>query len=116
MKRSIPAVVLGIVALAGAASARPLAMVQGGRPNIFAPPATASGPLVEVVNAIVTAFNNRDTAYFQKTIAPGTVWFDEDGHHLNALVWMNRIMSANPPRKLSITNLRVSSWDNGGWA
>ena len=41
-----------------------------GRPNIFAPPPTASGPIAEVVNSIVTAFNNRDTAYFQKMIAP----------------------------------------------
>src|SRR6266446_6883312 len=118
MKRSIFAVVLVIAALAAAASAKSPAKVQGrgGRPNIFAPPTTASGPLVEVVNAIVTAFNQGDTTYFQKIIAPGTVWFDEDGHHLNATVWINRIMSANPPRKLSITDLRVANWDNGGWA
>ena len=41
-----------------------------GRPNIFAPPPTASGPIADVVNSIVMAFNNRDTAYFQKLIAP----------------------------------------------
>ena len=116
MKRSILAVALLIVMLAGAASAKSPGVVQGGRPNIFAPPATPSGPLVEVVNAIVTAFNNRDTTYFQKVIAPGTVWFDEDGHHLNAMVWMNRVLSGNPPRKLSISNLRVANWDDGGWA
>ena len=115
MKRLIPAVALVILTLAGAATAKSAAEPQG-RPNIFAPQGTASGPLVAVVNAIVTAFNNRDTAYFQKTIAPDTVWFDEDGHHLNALVWMNRVLSSNPPRKLSISNLRVANWDDGGWA
>jgi hypothetical protein len=44
------------------------------------------------------------------------VWLDEDGHHLLANVWVNRLMSATPPRKLSISNLRVNTWDNGGWA
>src|SRR6266566_7042012 len=83
-----------------------------GRPNIFAPPATPSGSIADVVNSIVTAFNNRDTAYLQKLIAPDAVWLDEDGHHLIAMVWMNRLMTANPPRKLTISNLRVGNWDN----
>ena len=87
-----------------------------GRPNIFAPPPTASGPIADVVNSIVMAFNNRDTAYFQKLIAPDAVWLDEDGRHLIAMVWMNRLMAANPPRKLTISNLRVGNWDNAGWA
>jgi len=89
---------------------------RGGRPNIFAPEAQATGPVADFVKSMVTAFNNRDTAFFQKTVAPDAVWLDEDGHHLLAGVWMNRLLSANPPRKLSITNLRVSSWDNAGWA
>jgi len=70
MKRSIFAVVLVIAALAAAASAKSPAKVQGGggRPNIFAPPTTASGPLVDVVNAIVTAFNQGDTTYFPQPV------------------------------------------------
>jgi len=88
----------------------------GGRPNIFAPTATASGPIADVTNAIVTAFNNRDTAYFQKLIAPDAVWLDEDGHHLIAMVWMTRLMSQTPPRKLTITNLRVQNWADAGWS
>jgi len=87
-----------------------------GRPNIFAPPATASGPVADLVNSIVTAFNNRDTAYLQKLIAPDAVWLDEDGHHLIATVWMQRLLAANPQRKLTISNLRVGNWDNTGWA
>ncbi len=112
MKRSVFAIALVVVALA----ATVLAQAPAGRPSIFAPPVTPSGPIVEVVNAIVTAFNKQDTAYFQKMIAPDTVWFDEDGHHLAAMVWMNRVMMANPARKLSITNLRVGNWDTAGWA
>ena len=89
---------------------------RGGRPNIFAPPPTATGPIADMVNAIVTAFNNRDTGYFQKIVAPDAVWLDEDGHHLQATVWYNRILTANPPRKLAISNLRVQTWDTGAWA
>jgi ketosteroid isomerase-like protein len=62
------------------------------------------------------AFNNHDTAYLQKIIAPDAVWLDEDGHHLIGMVWMQRLMAATPPRKLTITNLRVQNWDNAGWA
>src|SRR5262245_11453693 len=89
---------------------------RGGRPNIFAAPAAASGPIADATNAIVTAFNAKDTAYFQKLIAPDAVWLDEDGHHLQAMVWMNRLMSATPPRKLSITNLRTENWSDAGWS
>ena len=86
------------------------------RPNIFAPPPTASGPAADLVNSIVTAFNNHDTAALQKLIAPDAVWLDEDGHHLIAMVWMNRLMAATPQKKLMISNLRVGSWENTGWA
>jgi hypothetical protein len=113
MKRSIFLVVLLVVVTLATVSAQ--APAQGQRPNIFAPAATASGPLSDVMKSVVTAFNNRDTAYFDKLIAPDAVWLDEDGHHLLATVWMNRLLSANPARKLSITNLRTESWDTGGW-
>ena len=117
MKRLLRGVVL-IGALSGTAFAQAPAggQARGGRPNIFAPPATASGTLVDVVNAIVAAFNKQDKAYFQKIIAPDTVWFDEDGHHFNAMVWMDRMLSATPPRQLTVTNLRTGNWDTGGWA
>jgi len=112
MKRSIllAALMTTIITTAGAQAPR------GGRPNIFAPAATATGPIADLVNSIVTNFNNRDTAYFQKIIAPDAVWLDEDGHHLIATVWMSRLLSANPPRKLTITNLRVTNWDTAGQA
>ena len=109
MKRSIVVIVFVMVALSGTVFAQ-------GRPNIFAPAATAAGPIADVMKSIVTAFNNRDAAFFQKMIAPNAVWLDEDGHHLLATVWITRLLSANPPRKLSITNLRTANWDTAGWA
>ena len=117
MKRSI--LVIGVViAMIGTASAQAPAggQARGGRPNIFAPEAKASGPIADVMQRIVTAFNSGDTAFFQKAIAPDAVWLDEDGHHLLAPVWINRILSATPQRKLTITNLRVGNWDTAGWA
>jgi ketosteroid isomerase-like protein len=87
------------------------------RPSIFAPPPpTPSGPVADLVNSIVMAFNKHDTAYLSKLIAPDAVWLDEDGHHLQATVWMNRLLAATPPRMLSITNLRVGGWGDTGWA
>src|SRR5437764_7744330 len=109
MKRFIFLIALLAVTFAGAA---PVQAQRGG--GIFAPAATATGPIADMMKAVVTAFNNHDVAYFQKAIAPDAVWFDEDGHTLLAMVWMNRLMAANPPRKLSISNLRVGNWDNGG--
>ena len=108
MKRLILSFAL-VLAVTATASAQ-------GRPNIFAPPAQASGPVADLVKSMVTAFNNRDNAFFQKAMAQDAVWLDEDGHHLIGTVWMNRLMSANPPRKLTISNLRVNSWDTGAWA
>jgi hypothetical protein len=112
MRKFILVIVVILITLAdGAAQGR------GGRGGgIFAPPSTPSGPIADAVNGIVTAFNNHDTAYFQKIIAPDAVWFDEDGHQLLATVWLNRLMAATPPRKLSISDLRVGNWDTAGWA
>src|SRR6266545_1563922 len=106
MKRSIVVIAL-LLTLTVAASAQ----AQGGRPNIFAPPATATGPIADVMKNIVTAFNNRDAAFFQKIIAPDAVWLDEDGHHLLATVWITRLITGKPPRKLTISNLRTANWD-----
>jgi len=117
MKRSIFVIVLAVAALTTTVAAQAPARGQGGaRPNIFAPTAAASGPIAEVMDSVVAAFNKRDSAYFEKLIAPDAVWFDEDGHHLLATVWMNRLLTANPPRKLSISNLRTGNWDTSGWA
>src|SRR5262245_14882627 len=116
MKRSIILLALVVAACIGTASAQATAGGQGrgGRRNTSAPDAKASGPIADVVQRMVTAFNSGDSAFFQKAIAPEAVWLDEDGHHLLAAVWINRLLSSTPPRKLSITNLRVGTWDTAG--
>ena len=118
MRYSILALTVLIAALTITSFAQAPAggQARGGRPNIFAPEAQASGPVADLSRSIVTAFNNRDAAFFQKTLAPDAVWLDEDGHHLLAGIWVTRLLSANPPRKLSITNLRINTWDTGAWA
>jgi hypothetical protein len=116
MKRSIILFAVLAALTTALALAQGGGQARGGRPNIFAPDATANGPAADFVRSMVTAFNNRDTAFFQKAIASDAVWLDEDGHHLNGTVWINRLLSANPPRKLSISNLRVNTWDTAGWA
>ena len=107
---------VAVLSLAVTAMAEPPTAQQGGRPSIFAPAVTPTGPLVDVVSALVTAFNNQDKAYLQKMIAPDAVWFDEDGHHMAAVIWMSRILSATAPRKLTVSNVRVGNWDTAGWA
>src|SRR3989442_4067040 len=99
MKRSILlfAVVSAAIVTTALAQAPAGGQGRGGRPNIFAPEAQATGPIADFVRSMVTAFNNRDTAFFQKTVAPDSVWLDEDGHHLLGAVWINRLLSANPP-------------------
>ncbi len=109
MKRLLVFAVV-VVAFAGTV------LAQGGAGGIFAPPATPAGPIMDEVNSLLTAFNNRDAAYFQSKIAPDAVWFDEDGHALRASVWVTRLLSATPARKLTISNLRVANWDTSGWA
>ena len=109
MKRFLPVLFIALLTVANAAA-------QGRGGGIFAPATKPSGPIADLVNTIVTAFNNHDVASLQKIIAPDAVWFDEDGHQLLATVWLNRLMNATPARKLSIADLRVSNWDDTGWA
>src|SRR5262245_34170739 len=75
MKKSIFLVAMLTAVLIGTAAAQAPAggQARGGRPNIFAPEPTATGPIADVVKGIVTAFNNRDSAYFQKAIASDAV-------------------------------------------
>jgi hypothetical protein len=70
MKKSLWMFVV-VSALAGFALAEPVVVQQSeSRPNIFAPAATPSGPLVDVVNSIVMAFNNQDKTIFRRSLRP----------------------------------------------
>jgi hypothetical protein len=125
MKRSILVLILGIAALTGSGLAQaPQGRGQdqgrgggrGGRGGGLPTPPTLTGPVADMVNAIVTAINNQDAAYFQKNVAPDAIWVDEDGHFLPVNFFLNRIMQAKPAKKLAITNLTGQTWDGGAWA
>jgi len=129
MKKLFLVFVIAIVTFAGSALAQAPERGQGGRGGGGAaaggggqrrggPPAmpALTGPLADMVNAIVTALNNQDAAYFQKNVAADAVWLDEDGHMLPANIWINRLIQAKPAKKTTITGLTGQTWDGGGWA
>src|SRR5262245_29248901 len=71
--------------------------IQGRCP---APP--PPGPLVNLVQAGVDAYNKGDISYFERAFADDILWIDEDGHELTskmfALFFINRQMTATPKR------------------
>jgi ketosteroid isomerase-like protein len=126
MKRSIVILLVTLIAVAGSAVAQTPERGQGqgrgggggrgGRGGGLPAPPTLTGPVADLMNGIVTAINNQDTAYFQKVVAADAIWVDEDGHFLPVNFFLNRMMQAKPAKKLAITNLTGQAWDTGAWA
>ena len=89
--------------------------IQGRSP---APP--PPGPLVDLVQAGVNAYNKGDIGYFEKVFADDILWVDEDGHELTskmfALFFINRQMTATPKRKMSIHDVATGTWGDTAWA
>jgi ketosteroid isomerase-like protein len=127
MKRSLLVVLTVMFVFAGSALAQAPERGQGGqgrgggggrggRGGGLPPAPTLTGPVADMVNMIVTAINAQDAAYLQKVVAPDAIWADEDGHFLPAGIWVNRLMTAKPAKKMGMTNLTGQTWDNGAWA
>jgi ketosteroid isomerase-like protein len=89
--------------------------IQGRSP---APP--PAGPLVDLVQAGVDAYNKGDMSYFERAFADDILWIDEDGHELTskmfALFFINRQMTATPKRKMSVHNVATGTWGDTAWA
>jgi ketosteroid isomerase-like protein len=89
--------------------------IQGRSP---APP--PPGPLVDLVQAGVDAYNKGDLSYFERAFADDILWIDEDGHELTskmfALFFINRQMTAMPKRKMSVHNVTTGTWGDTAWA
>jgi ketosteroid isomerase-like protein len=89
--------------------------IQGRSP---APP--QPGPLVDLVQAGVDAYNKGDISYFEKAFADDILWVDEDGHELTskmfALFFINRQMTATPKRKMSVHDVTTGTWGDTAWA
>ena len=81
------------------------------------PPA---GPLVNVVQAGVDAYNKGDVAYFDKMFADDILWVDEDGHELTSkmfcLNFIRRQMTATPKRTMTVNGIATGAWSDTGWA
>ena len=107
MKRSILLWMLGMAILAGPTFA------QGVR-NL-PPRPTLTGPVADLVQAIVNAINKQDKAFLDKVVAPNATWADEDGHIFPASFFINKLMQGMP-RKLTPTNITGETWDNAAWA
>jgi ketosteroid isomerase-like protein len=101
---------LAIVLLTGAAVAQAPNMQRGTGSS------PATGPIADIVNAIVNAYNNSDTAFFDKAMTADAVWFDEDGHVFPAKSFVSRQITGTPKRKLTISDLKVGMSGDSGWA
>jgi ketosteroid isomerase-like protein len=120
MKRLILIFLFVLATFAGSALAqapeRGQGQGRGGGGGGLPPAPTLTGPVADMVNAIVAAINKQDAAYLQKVVAPDAIWADEDGHFLPAGIWVGRLMMAKPAKKLTMTNMTGQTWDNGAWA
>ena len=107
MKKSILVCVVAMMVFTGMVSA------QGAR-NL-PPRPTLTGPVADLLNAIVVAINKQDKAFIDKVVAPNATWADEDVHIFPASFFINKLMQGMP-RKLTITNVAGETWDTGAWA
>ncbi len=86
----------------------------------FAGPALAQQPVADMVQAGIDAYNKQDVAYFEKRLAADVIWLDDDGHAIagkdRVLAFLRGQLTAEPPRKLTITNIKTGSAGDAAWA
>ena len=122
MQRLILFCALGMTLLAGTAPAQergtPARGARGIQGRSPAPP--PAGPLVDLVQAGVDAYNKGDIAYFEKMFADDILWVDEDGHELTskmfAIYFIGRQMSATPKRTMTATGIATGIRGETAWA
>jgi hypothetical protein len=107
MKKSILVCVVAMMVFTGIVTA------QGAR-NL-PPRPMLTGPVADLLNAIVVAINKQDKAFIDKVVASNATWADEDVHIFPAAFFINKLMQGIP-RKLTITNVAGETWDTGAWA
>jgi ketosteroid isomerase-like protein len=84
---------------------------QRGGPPV--PPAT--GPMLDVANAIAAAINKQDAAALQKMVAPDAVYLDEDGHAPPVARWITALTTGTTPKKIEISMTHGQMWNDTGW-
>ena len=109
-----------LIATTGCAALAQAPGTEGRSINGRSPAPPPPGPLVNLVQAGVDAYNKGDIGYFEKAFADDILWVDEDGHELTskmfALYFINRQMTATPKRKMSVHNIATGTWGDTAWA
>ena len=88
--------------------------------TVLAGNAAAQQPPADLVQKGIDALNTQDVAYFEKALTPEAVWLDEDGHAITGkeavVSFIRRQFAATPAKKLSATNIKMSSNGDTAWA
>ena len=95
-----------------------------GRPEASPAPspqgAAGTDDLAAEVQRAVTAYNARDLSYYESVLDPKSVYIAEDGAVISGrervLRTFGRIFSADPPRRIEISDLGVERRGDAGWA
>ena len=68
----------------------------------------------------MAAYNARDLSYYERVLGPKSVYIAEDGMVISGrdrvLRTFGRIFSADPPRRIEISDLTVDRQGQTGWA
>jgi ketosteroid isomerase-like protein len=91
-------------------------------PNIWgrSPGPPPVGPLANLVQAGVDAYNKGDMTYFEKMFADDILWIDEDGHELTSktfcLYFIGKQITATPKRTMKVNGVATGTWGDTAWA
>jgi ketosteroid isomerase-like protein len=84
------------------------------------PAAAAVDDLGAEVQRAVAAYNARDLSYYEAALDPKSVYIADDGAIISGrervLRTFGRIFSADPPRRIEISDLTVDRRGDSGWA
>src|SRR5262245_43697304 len=88
-------------------------------PSPSARPASGDDLAAEVQRA-VAAYNARDLSYYEAVLDPKSVYVAEDGMVISGrdrvLRTFGRIFTADPPRRIELSDLTVDRRGDSGWA
>jgi ketosteroid isomerase-like protein len=94
--------------------------IQAPSPAAVAKAPAAPDELTAEVQRAITAYNARDLSYYESVIDPRSVYIAEDGAVISGrervLRTFGRIFTADPPRRIEISDLTVDRRGDAGWA
>jgi len=89
-------------------------------PDANRPGSPAADDLTAEVQRAVAAYNARDLSYYENALDPQSTYIAEDGGVIagrdRVLRTFGRIFTADPPRRLEISDLSVTRRGDTGWA